>query len=337
MRGTDVSTSSEWTATGAVEPAASDATPWRSWIAGDGGDWAEVPTVQEWLQRLEEQLAAHAAASHDDEARLAGLWSHMVPKLSHFLPDEITHVVTAQLNAAARRGAADALAELVSAERRRLGDIALAPASTPADDGVDAATLRGLLEGIATDRATTGRLVIAEALETLCSIALDLELTERRLSTGAAKVGETLADLRDHITTAAATLRALPDNVTVRSVAGEQLAGAVRRCLDRYSGTIRAELSWSGAGRENPESSGALLWVLQELLHHLHGTLAGYVEVSVHVDSNVTMRVFTPSSALVQGGEPDWLLRCHLRLKLAGGSIHEVAADGGSCLEVWLP
>jgi hypothetical protein len=124
----------------------------------------------------------------------------------------------------------------------------------------------------------------------------------------------------------------------VRPEAHEQLAGAVRRGLDRYSGTIRAELSWSGAGSENPESSGALLWVLQELLHHLHVTLAGYVQVSVDVDSNVTMRVFTPSDALrVQGAEPDWLLRCHLRLKLAGGSIHEVAADGGSCLEVWLP
>jgi hypothetical protein len=337
MRGTEVGTSSDWAATGAVEQAASDATPWRSWIAGDDAVLPVLPTVQEWLERLEEQLAGHAAASHDDEARLAALWSHMVPKLSHFLPDEISHVVAAQLHAAARRGAADALAELVSAERRRLGEIAVAPA-TGADDGVDAATLRGLLDGIAADRATTARVVIAEALETLCSIALDLELTERRLSSGTAKLGETLSDLRNHITTAAATLRALPNNVEVRPAADEQLAGAVRRCLDRYSGALTAALSWSGAGRENPESSAALLWVLQELLHRLHGTLAGYVEVSVDVDPGVTMRVFTPSGAFqLHGAEPDWLLRCRLRLKLAGGSIHQVAADGGSCLEVWLP
>jgi hypothetical protein len=332
-----VSTSGDWTATGAAEQTTSDAAPWRSWIAGDDRDLPVLPTVQEWLERLEEQLSAHAAASHEDEARLAALWSHMVPKLGNFLPDEISHVVTAQLNAAAKRGAADALAELVSAERRRLGDIAVAPVSS-VGDGVDAATLRGLLEGIATDRATTGRVVIAEALETLCSIALDLELTERRLNSGAAKIGETLADLRDHITTAAATLRALPNNVAVRPEADEQLAGAVGRCLDRYSGALTAKLSWSGAGRENPEASAALLWVLQELLHRLHGTLAGCVEVSVDVGPNMTMRVFTPSGAFqVQGGEPDWLLRCRLRLKLAGGSIHEVAADGGSCLEVWLP
>jgi hypothetical protein len=332
-----VGTSSDWTSTGAVDQAAADNAPWRSWIAGDDTDLPVLPSVQEWLERLEEQLAAHAVASHDDEARLAALWSHMVPKLGNFLPEEVSHVVTAQINAAARRGAADALAELVSAERRRLGDIAVAPASPP-EGGVDAATLRGLLDGVATDRATTGRVVIAEALETLCSIALDLELTERRLSSGSAKIGETLADLRDHITTAAATLRALPNNVAVRPEADEQLAAAVGRCLDRYAGALTAKLSWSGAGRENPESSAALLWVLQELLHRLHGTLAGCVEVSVDVGPNMTMRVFTPSSAFqVQGAEPDWLLRCHLRLKLAGGSVHEVAADGGSCLEVWLP
>ena len=67
-------------------------------------------------------------------------------------------------------------------------------------------------------------------------------------------------------------------------------------------------------------------------------TLAGWVQVTVTTDSGVTMTVATQSRALATGGhEPDWMLRCRLRLQLADGTIQEVPDEEGSAVEVSLP
>jgi hypothetical protein len=318
------------------EAVAGESSPWVSWITSPEGGAVSTQSVLDWLERLDAELPQHAAACQDDELRLAALWRHMVPKLTEFLPDEVGHVVSAQLEAAARRGAADALVEMVRVERHRLAAADHALAEPEA--AVDSETLRRLLDGIATDRASTGRAAIAEALETLCSIALELELTERRLGSGSPP-SETLADLRDHVTKAAATLRGLPNNVQVRTQSDEQLSVAVRRCLSRYSGALEAALEWEDS--EAPvgaESAAALLWVLQELLHHLHGGMAGWVQVTVTSAPELTMALATPSTSLATSGrEPDWMLRCRLRLQLAGGEIREVPADNGSRVLVTLP
>jgi hypothetical protein len=331
-----VTKAQETSAPSLPEAAANESSPWVTWIAAPDGGPASAQGVLEWLERLHAELPQHAAACQDDELRLAALWRHMVPKLTEFLPDEVGHVVSAQLEAAARRGAADALVEMVRVERDRLtlADHA-GPESAPA---VDSETLRRLLDGIATDRASTGRAAIAEALETLCSIALELELTERRLGSGSAP-SETLADLRDHVTLAAATLRSLPNNVQVRTQADEQLSVAVHRCLSRYSGTLDAELDWQDEGAQvSAESAAALLWALQEVLHHLHGGMAGWVRVTVSTAPGVTMTLTTPSTSIASSGrEPDWMLRCRLRLQLAGGHIRDIPVDEGSSVEVTLP
>jgi hypothetical protein len=318
------------------EAAATEASPWLSWISSPDGGTATAQNVLEWLERLEAELPQHAAACQEDELRLAALWQHMVPKLTDFLPEEVGHVVSAQLEAAARRGAADALVNMVRVERNRLTNSEQLTAES--ETAVDSHTLRRLLDGIAVDRASTGRAAIAEALETLCSIALELELTERRLGSGSAP-SETLADLRDHVTTAATTLRTLPNNVQVRTQADEPLSVAIGRCLSRYSGSLDAGLDWDDRYAEiSLESSAALVWVLQELLHHLHGAFAGWVHVTVTTESGVTMTVATQSRTLaVAGHEPDWMLRCRLRLQLAGGTIQEVPDDEGSAVEVTLP
>ena len=73
---------------------------------------------------------------------------------------------------------------MVRAERNRLTNSE--PANADSEAAVDSHTLRRLLDGIAVDRASTGRAAISEALETLCSIALELELTERRIGSGSA-------------------------------------------------------------------------------------------------------------------------------------------------------
>jgi len=318
------------------EQAALESSPWLAWISSPDGGTATAQNVLEWLERLEAELPEHAAACQDDELRLAALWQHMVPKLTDFLPEEVGHVVSAQLEAAARRGAADALVNMVRAERNRLTNSE--PANADSEAAVDSHTLRRLLDGIAVDRASTGRAAISEALETLCSIALELELTERRIGSGSAP-GELLGDLRDHVTAAAATLRGLPNNVQVRTQADEPLSVAVGRCLNRYSGTLDAGLDWDDRDADvSSESSAALVWVLQELLHHLHGTMAGWVQVNVTTTSGVSMTVATQSRALSSAThEPDWMLRCRLRLQLAGGTIEEVPDEEGSAVEVTLP
>jgi hypothetical protein len=326
----------ETSATNLPEAAANESSPWLSWIASPEGGALSTQSVLDWLERLHAELPQHAAACQDDELRLAALWRHMVPKLTEFLPDEVGHVVSAQLEAAARRGAADALVEMVRVERNRLA--AADHAVAEPEQAVDSDTLRRLLDGIATDRASTGRAAIAEALETLCSIALELELTERRIGSGSAP-SETLADLRDHVTRAAATLRSLPHNVQVRTQADEQLSVAVRRCLSRYAGTLDAGLEWEDSDAPvGAESTAALLWTLQELLHHLHGAMGGWVQVTVTTTAGVTMTLTTPSTSFAMSGrEPDWMLRCRLRLQLADGHIREVAVAEGSSVEVTLP
>lgn len=307
--------------------------PWHEWI--EASDAPSTAAVAGWLDRLETELPAHAEACREDEQRLETLWRHMVPKLDQFRPDEISHIVEAQLDAAARRGAADALVDLVRLERRRLSARDGFEAPPPS---VDSETLRRLLDGITADRTSTGRAVVAEVLETLCSIALDLEITERRVASESAPIGDTLADLRNHVISAATTLRALPGNIDVRPHADEQLVAAVRRCLSRYATNLEAQLEWSGGEPENRESSSAALWVIQEVLHHLHAQTAGWADVDLRTDDGLVLVVTTPSQALTTGTvEPDWMLRCRLRLQLAGGTIRTRAGADASAIEVRLP
>ena len=146
-----------------LDAAAPEMAPWLSWISSPDGGTATAQNVLEWLERLEAELPQHAAACQEDELRLAALWQHMVPKLTDFLPEEVGHVVSAQLEAAARRGAADALVNMVRVERNRLTNSE--PLTAESEAAVDSLTLRRLLDGIAVDRASTGRAAISEALE----------------------------------------------------------------------------------------------------------------------------------------------------------------------------
>jgi hypothetical protein len=308
--------------------------PWSEWITGTGAGTNEHALLA-WLEHLDQSLPQRAAECREDEQRLATLWQHMVPKLGQFLPDEVTHVVASQLEASARRGAAEALIDMVQLERQRLGDRV---AMHREDGPLDESTLRRLLDGIASDRATTGRALTAEVLETLCSITLDLEVTERRVGDSGNQLTETLADLRAHVIEAADGLRALPVNVAVRTQANEQIMLAVNRCLERFAGTLETSLDWRGPEPSNAESASAAVWVLQELLHHLHSCTAGFASFTVEVGTRMQVLVVTPSNAFsVTDGEPDWLLRSRLRLQLAGGTISRVHVADGTAVEIDLP
>jgi hypothetical protein len=318
------------TSRGFAPPGASSAL-WSGWLQPPDAD------LQAWLARLDAQLEQRCAALAEDEAQANALWSHMSSGLHRFRPEEVSNVVSRQLEAARARSASEALHALVRLERAHYAR------SAEQHDGdapaADSATVRRLLDSLAADRTVTGRALTSEVLETLCSIALDLELTERRVGHDPASIAEALADLRGHITTAAHMVRALPDNVTVRAEQGEALSLAVRRCLLRYSGSLEGELTWAGAEVATPESSSALLWVLQEILHHLHFAVAGWAKVTVRVDADgITMRVETPSLALAPAvPEPDWLLRSRLRLAQALGRISAQPARGSSYVDVTLP
>jgi hypothetical protein len=317
------------------------AAPWTEWI-GDAVENGAALTHSQWLAELEKTLAAHVADSHYEETRLSALWEHMKPKLAEFLPQEVAHVIDEQRAAAARRGAAEALLLLVRLDRHQAGGEAL-PAVVPAhaleDGGVDSVTLSRLLDSFTADRAATGRSVVAQVLETLCSITLDLEVSERRMGGNGGRMHDTLSDLRNHVSEAAIMLRALPNSMKVHTETGEQLAVAVSRCVGRYAGSMDAHLEWFGGDPLRADTAGALVWLLEDLLHHLYQSVAGSASITVTVDNaQTTLTVRTPSNAFAAGdAEPDWLLRSRLRAQLAGGEIRAGDSAPGSAVEVWLP
>jgi hypothetical protein len=119
----------------------------------------------------------------------------------------------------------------------------------------------------------------------------------------------------------------------------EQLAVAVSRCVGRYAGSMDAHLEWFGGDPQRADTAGALVWVLEDLLHHLYQSVAGSASVTVTVDAaRTTLTVRTPANAFAAGDtDPDWLLRSRLRVQLAGGEIRAGESAPGSTVEVWLP
>jgi len=309
--------------------------PWHEWLeAPDEGAPAGFAPLA-WLDRLEIELPLHAAACRDDETRLVAQWQHMLPTLDEFFPREIERVVASLLAVAARRGAADALVDMVRAERLRLtAQHEAVPAPPPAEDEA----LRRLLHGVHDDRVATSRSVTGDMLEALCSIALDLEATEKRAGTDGGDVKHSLEELHAHVTHAAESLRVLPNNVEVRVAADDSVPVLATRCTARYAARLDVQLQWSGGEPFTGESSEALLFVLEEALSHLRNVTAGSASIDVSVDSDMTMTISTPSPAFeITDDEPLWLLRSRLRVQLARGRIAQMSGDDGSSVVVRLP
>ena len=73
-------------------------------------------------------------------------------------------------------------------------------------------------------------------------------------------------------------------------------------------------------------------------MHDLHTVHAGSVLFDVSVDADVVLTVTTPSAAFdLDDVEPQWLLRCQLRLQLAGGDITVRTGGEGTGIEAALP
>jgi len=317
------------------DSAGADVTPWDEWLAESTDVALTDPSSQSWLDRLAAELPVHAIACRDDEANLAAVWQHMLPALSAFRPTEVDDVVTQRIAAAARRGAAEALLDLVRVERARVS----------AEDEADLETefsgaraLRRLLDGIQLERGTLTRRASAQLLEMLCALALDLEITERSAAEAAPQVHQALVDMRRHITDAAERIRTLPANVDVPDETDGTLPGAVNQILARYRRTLDVSLNWRGDDLMSLESANALLWVVDELLNQLRHAHAPSAEVDVNVDHLVSLLVTTPSQAFsVDDIEPQWLLRSQLRLQLAGGDLRVLGHDEGTSVEAELP
>ena len=309
--------------------------PWHEWLEGPEEGLIAVSPPLAWLDRLEIELPRHAAACRDDETRLAAQWQHMLPTLDEFFPREIERVVASLLAASARRGAADALVDMVRAERLRLtAQHEAMPSPMLAED----AALRRLLDGVHEDRVATSRSVTGDMLEALCSIALDLEVTEKRAGRDDEDVRHSLEDLHAHVTHAAEALRSLPTNVEVRVAADDDYPTLASRCTARYARRLDVQLQWGGGEPLTSESGETLLFVLEEALSHLRNTTAGEALIDVSVDADITLRISTPSPAFETfDDEPLWLLRSRLRVQLAGGEIEPMAGADGSTLVVQLP
>ena len=281
-----------------------------------------------WLGEAELRLAECRA----QEQQLDVLWQNLLSGVSQLRPDELEFVVAERVRAAARTAAAAAEVELATA-----GGAMPLPAT--AGSGIDDDVLRRLLDGISADRSASARSLVRDVLEMLCSMTLDLEVTERSVGSNFNGAGRALADLRGHIVEAAARLRAMPQPVMPRYATGDQLAIVVRRGLNAYASSLDIALEWHGGEPQRDESAAALLWVLHELVHHLHTVVAGRCSVDVRVErTGTTVTVRTPGAAFASGDvEPDWLLRSRLRLQLAGGAIQAFTAGDAPSVSFSVP
>lgn len=317
------------------DPAGADVSPWDEWLAESSASAVADPSSQTWLDRLAAELPVHAIACRDDEAQLAAVFQNMLPALSAFRPSEVDDVVAQRIAAAARRGAAEALLELVRVERARVNAEQEAELET---EFSGARALRRLLDGIHLERGALTRKASAELLEMLCALALDLEITEHRAAEAAPEAHTALVEMRRHITETAESIRSLPSNVDVPDETDGTLPGAVNQSLARYRRSLDVALTWRGEDIMSLESANALLWVVDELLNQLRHAKAVSAEFDVTVDHTVTLLVTTPSQAFsVDDIEPQWLLRTQLRLQLAGGDL-SVRTDGeGTGVEAVLP
>ncbi|MBV8300809.1 MAG: hypothetical protein JOY68_02680 [Candidatus Dormibacteraeota bacterium] len=203
---------------------------------------------------------------------------------------------------------------------------------------IDERTLRRLLDGYPEERSATGRAFCGDVLETLCAIVLELEVTERGVGAKSVKISRALAELRAHVCSAAETLRMLSETDTLAAENRESIRAFVTRVVARHGAAFDTHLAWIGGDPERTESGRALVWVVDELLHHLRSRLAGSASLDVDTSDGVEARLSTPSGALaVHSGEPEWLLRCRLRLALAAGSIQVQQLAEGTCVEILLP
>ncbi|MFN2582771.1 MAG: hypothetical protein ABR498_08540 [Candidatus Dormibacteria bacterium] len=302
-------------------------------------DQRPAASIDEWLAWLHREAEVRLAQCRDDEDHLDHLWQEILQHADQARPDELRRIVDERVRAASRTAAAATAVEVASEAARQVSG---GERSTVLDarSVVDAQVLRRLLGGIASDRATTALAVGRDVLEMLCSITLELEVAERRVGKEFGTGAHALGDLRGHISDAATRLRALPSPSALRPDAGEQLAVVVRRTLATYGGSLEIGLEWAGGEPRRGESAVATVWVLQELVHELHGSFAGRCDISVRIDASgaVILRVSSPSRALRAGDdEPDWLLRTRLRVQLAGGSVETTDDASSSAVVVRLP
>ena len=317
------------------ESAGADVAPWDEWLAESTEAALADPSSETWLDRLAAELPVHAITCRDDESQLASAWEHMLPALSAFKPSEVDDLMSQRIAAAARRGAAEALLELVRVERARVSAEQEVELETEFS-GVRA--LRRLLDGIQLERVALTRKATGELLEMLCALALDLETTERTASDGAPGVHDALTEMRAHIVNSAAALRTLPANIDPPDNVDGSLTGALHQVVARYSGRIDVDVTWNGDDIMSVESATAFLWVVEELLNQARHAQTAQVFLEVSVDHAVTFTVTTPSQAYALDDiEPQWLLRSQLRLQLAGGDLSVLTGDAGTGVEAALP
>lgn len=209
--------------------------------------------------------------------------------------------------------------------------------ATGAEQLVDAATLRSLLEGMSHDRTAIGEGLTRDVLETLCGIALDLELTERIIAANPDQASGALESLRLHITDAAKKLRALPGSLQFEADPGGVATMQVHRCLGRYADTMPVELRWQAPDRLSERGLTALLWLVQELLFQLHTSTAGSAQLSVVAEAGRLRGEMQCNAAVLGDGRSAWAQRCTVRLALDGGSMQQGRNDDGSWLRFELP
>lgn len=285
-----------------------------------------------WLEFACAIMESRVEANEGELERLRSQWVHVVSNIDRLRPEEIDAVVESQARLRETIASDAALHEVLRSQHDQL----LTWSESLASPLTDPVLVRRLLDDAAIERGNATRALTASIVQQLTTLLLDLEITERRLSRDPGVGAPLLQELRERVAGATARVRdqALGDDIAAVQP-GESLQRALHRIADTHAGQTSVDLLWSGEEVRDPEVALAVAWVVMECLRHVAAVPGGSCRIEVDALSESTsVRIVTPTSALLPDGDPGWLVRARARAAVAGGRLLSGRSGDGSGVEV---
>ena len=302
-----------------------------------GSAGASLAPYLGWLDFTCTVLEARVEANEGELERMRAQWVHVVSNLGRLRPEEIDAVVESQARLRESMANDAALHEVLRSQREQMA----AWSQELAGPLTDPTLVRRLLDDVSSEGARATQRLTIGVVDMLSSLVLDLEVVQRTVAREPGSATGLLQTLRERVSGQAAHLRDQPAMQAGELVtAGEPLQHALRRIADRYSHRVAVSLRWSGSDVRDADLSTAVAAIAVECLDHLAETAGARCELSVDVtQGGVSLRIATPTPALLPDGEPSWLLRSRARAALGGGRLlcaraGEASGAEGSVVEV---
>ena len=305
---------------------------------------ANAADIEAWLARVQSQLQrrreGYAEAVGDlDRAWQALLHSEQVPT-----PQALAQVVSGLRSSVEHLGAADAMLALLSLFGGLVAALGVTSVELPphpvdlvqqTTGAISAADALGLLASVSADRNRLTSLAAGDLLDVLAKVVLALEDAERDIAADPSITHAAFEELHRHIVRSADQLRHLFQPVSLAH-SRQGLTIAIRECIKSVRG-IAVELDLRGPEVATLENTEALVWTLQELLHHIRSATAERVTVVVQGDANGSTTLIAsagPRAFSAESGEPSWLLRSRVRMAVVGGSVVLKSGKAASSVEI---